>query len=253
MLPTPDTRHVPFERVYEPAEDSYLLLDSLASESESRFLLDRFCNFKSVPLVVEVGTGSGVVLAFVASNTEKIFGRRDVLFAGTDVNSFACLAARETAQNAVKDYTDPHGQGIFLDTIRVDLTQSFRKGGIDVLIFNPPYVPTEDLPDISDLSSSRTPAHNSQTTFEQDTFLLSLSYSGGRDGMETTSRLLSQLPDILNPTTGVAYILLCAQNNPARVMQDIKTWGPGWSVATVGHSGRTGGWEKLQILRIFRE
>ena len=63
MLPTPDTSHVPYKRVYEPAEDSYLLLDTLSSAVETEYLQKAFPDI--APLVVEVGTGSGVVLVFV--------------------------------------------------------------------------------------------------------------------------------------------------------------------------------------------
>lgn len=70
--------------------------------------------------------------------------------------------------------------------------------------------------------------------------------------METTDRLLSQLSEILSPDRGVAYILLCAQNKPEEVKSRIKGWGTGWAVETVGTSGKKGGWEKLQIIRIWR-
>ena len=42
MLPTPSTSHVNYNRIYEPAEDSFLLLDTLASPSETTFLRIRF-------------------------------------------------------------------------------------------------------------------------------------------------------------------------------------------------------------------
>src|SRR5688572_15526847 len=99
MLPTPDTSHVPANLVYEPSEDSYLILDTLSSESERAFLRQRFptrTNLSSpadrssssprevavggapggerpdvttpAPLALEVGTGSGVVSAFLAAH-----------------------------------------------------------------------------------------------------------------------------------------------------------------------------------------
>lgn len=253
MLPTPDTSHVSFNRVYEPAEDSFLLLDTLVSDSEKSFLRDRFSGLEQTPLVVEVGTGSGVVLAFTAENAVNLFGRRDVLLAGTDVNVFACHAAKITVENVLKNRSSSLGAGTFLDTIGTDLTSNFRKCKIDVLIFNPPYVPTEELPDMSALTEDQAVSKDSKTTFEEDSYLLSLSYAGGAGGMETTNRLLNQLPEILNPMLGVAYVLLCAQNKPALVIQQIKSWATGWKVAAVGQSGKTGGWEKLQILRIWKE
>jgi len=70
--------------------------------------------------------------------------------------------------------------------------------------------------------------------------------------METTDRLIDALPNILSQDRGCAYILLCAQNKPEQVKDNIRKWGSEWAVETVGSSGKKGGWEKLQIIRIWR-
>jgi release factor glutamine methyltransferase len=251
MLPTPSTSHVAFERVYEPAEDSYLLLDTLSSDSEKAFLQHRFSDTPTTsasPLVVEIGTGSGVVLSFVHAHAETLFGRADVLTAGVDVNGYACEATVQTVKVAEQEQSSPDKtHGLYLGNIVGDLTSPLRSSMIDVLIFNPPYVPTPDLPDLPALSE--TPA---QPSFEDDSHLLALSYAGGADGMETTDRLLDALPRILHTDRGCAYILLCAQNKPEDVKQRIRSWGEEWGVETVGRSGKKAGWEKLQIIRIYR-
>ena len=115
---------------------------------------------------------------------------------------------------------------------------------VDVLVFNPPYVPTEELPDLN-VMEKRAPS------WEEDSRLLALSYAGGKEGMETTDRLLDALPGILS-ARGCAYILLCAQNRPEVVKERIRGWGGGWGVETAATSGKKGGWEKLQIIRIWR-
>lgn len=254
MLPTPSTSHVSFDRIYEPAEDSFLLLDTLSSPSETAFLCGRFPQNlytpTDSPLILEVGVGSGVVLAFVAANAGRIFGRDDVLTLGTDINRFACKAASYTVQNAIE--TSSHST-TFLDVINGDLATSIRHHSIDVFIFNPPYVPAE-LPDFSRHNTyNELPGGKNATTFEQDSYLLELSYAGGEDGMVVTNRMLEQIPDILMLKRGVAYLLLCAQNKPEEVKQRIRNWGPGWMAETVGSSGKKAGWEKLQIVRIWEE
>lgn len=245
MLPTPSTSHVSFDRVYEPAEDSYLLLDILSSESETAFLRERLSpgpdGSSPSPLILEVGTGSGVVLAFVAGNAKPILGRSDALILGTDANSFACTATGKTLQDATSEAQTDAAQ--HLDQVQADLATPLRSHSVDVLIFNPPYVPTEALPQLA------TPP--STDAFERDSHLLSLSYAGGVDGMETTNRLLDELPALLS-RRGVAYVLLCAQNKPEKVKGSIRLWGNGWSTQTVGMSGKVGGWEKLSIIRIWR-
>jgi release factor glutamine methyltransferase len=252
MLPTPSTSHVCFDRVYEPAEDSYLLLDTLSSVSETDFLHQRFKHGTSPtpPLVLEVGVGSGVVLAFVAANAENIFGRHDVLTLGTDINSFACQAASQTVRHAIQERDE--GPSIFLDVVNGDLASAIRPHSIDVFIFNPPYVPAE-LPDFSrHLNYNAIPAGQDKTSFEQDSYLLELSYAGGEDGMVVTNRMLEQIPGILSTERGVAYVLLCAQNKPELVKQRIRDWGCGWSAETVGSSGKKAGWEKLVIVRVWK-
>lgn len=250
MLPTPSTSHVCFDRVYEPAEDSYLLLDTLSSTSESAFLSDQFpARSSTPPLILEVGVGSGVVLAFVAANADSIFDRHDVLALGVDINSFACRAAAKTTQDAIAEREN--GRSVFLDVVNGDLASAVRPNSVDVFIFNPPYVPAE-LPDLSRHDQHNTfPVGKDATTFEQDSYLLELSYAGGEDGMVVTNRMLEQIPDILSER-GVAYVLLCAQNNPEVVKAGIRAWGTRWMAETVGSSGKKAGWEKLVIVRIWR-
>ncbi|KAJ5031237.1 methyltransferase domain-containing protein [Bipolaris maydis] len=262
MLPTPSTSHVCFDRVYEPAEDSYLLLDTISSASETTYLKDRFGDASSTPplvlegiviptSVLEVGVGSGVILAFVAANAQTIFGRHDTLTLGVDINSFACNAAAHTVQNAIQEREKE--RSVFMDVVNGDLANAIRPGSVDVFIFNPPYVPAE-LPDLSSHEKyNMIPEGKKATSFEQDSYLLELSYAGGEDGMVVTNRMLEQIPDILSADRGVAYLLLCAQNKPESVKQRIREWGTGWMAETVGSSGKKAGWEKLVIVRIWRE
>ncbi|KAL6230548.1 hypothetical protein BDW75DRAFT_222303 [Aspergillus navahoensis] len=264
MLPTPDTSHVPFDTIYEPSEDSYLFLDTLSSNSESAWLKSRFSPSTPSPLLLEVGSGSGVVLAFLTANSPRILGRADVLALATDVNRNACIATQKTVMVAVgerqleldKDAdAQVKSKSVCLSAITGDLCTALRPGSVDVLLFNPPYVPTEELPAIPSTSDAAT--NDSELSrsakFERDSYYLSLTYAGGRDGMETTDRLLESIPEVLDPDRGVAYVLLCAQNRPEEVKGRIRGWGGGWRAESVGNSGVQAGWEKLVIVRIWRE
>ncbi|KAL2153907.1 hypothetical protein VTH82DRAFT_2583 [Thermothelomyces myriococcoides] len=321
MLPTPSTSHVPYARVYEPAEDSFLLLDTLSSASETAFLAARFPSplpsqqppdsesRSAAPLVLEVGPGSGVVLAFLTAHAQVLFSRRDILTLGIDINRFACAATSETIAKAVEEAEAeadakadatageagqrsggsadgdgdsggkppqppplplqqgprPRAQprrvaGYHLGTAQGDLATAVRPGTVDVLVFNPPYVPTPELPvppvahqTAAAATTTTTTTNTASSSFEEDSRLLALSYAGGRDGMEVTDRLIAVLPEVLSPR-GVAYLLLCAQNKPEEVKSRIRglPGGP-WRAETVGTSGRQAGWEKLQVVRIWRE
>ena len=255
MLPTPSTSHLKFDRIYEPAEDSYLLLDTLSSSSEKEFLTSRFNTASQPhgspsPLILEIGTGSGVVLSFLHAHCELIFGRNDILTSGIDINPFACHATSQTIKVAEQDQLSSGlTHGFYLGNVQGDLTTPMKPHSVDVLVFNPPYVPTPSLPSAWEKHSRE------NLTFDDDSHLLELSYAGGRDGMEITDRLLEQVPDVLSQR-GVAYVLLCAQNKPEFVKKGISRWEGGeggWTAETVGRSGKTGGWEKLSIIRIWKE
>ncbi|KAK1143333.1 S-adenosylmethionine-dependent methyltransferase [Aspergillus melleus] len=237
MLPTPCTSHVSFDTIYEPSEDSYLFLDTLSSTSESTWLKERFNNpstnpspstssTSASPLIIEVGSGSGVVLGFVAGNSHEILGRRDILALGIDVNRNACLATKETVQKAIQErqvdpIPDPNPNAdpsnhptpnqrtktIYTSSITSDLLSSIRPASVDILLFNPPYVPTEDpprIPSATEQDRASEEGLSRSEKFDRESYFLSLTYAGGKDGMETTDRLIEQIPDVLEPARGVA-------------------------------------------------
>ena len=245
MLPTPSTSHTSFSKtIYEPAEDSFLLLNTLSSPTESAWLQTHLAPQSHAPIIAEIGTGSGVVVGFLAAHAKKIFGRDDVLVLGADVNMDACTGTKTTVREAL---VEQGSHSIYLASICADLCGSIRDGSIDVLVLNPPYVPTDVLPALPQETSA------SQSQFEMESHLLSLSYAGGRKGMETTDRLLNDLPRVLSPR-GVAYVMFCAQNEPEEVKMRIdREWSGKWRGETVGRSGKMAGWEKLEILRISRQ
>ena len=249
MLPTPSTSHVNYDRIYEPSEDSYLLLDTISSATEASFLSAHFPPSSPSPLVIEVGVGSGVVIAFVTAHALHIFGRADITTLGTDVNRFACEASETTVATAVIDRGAAHA-GRWLGCVNSDLVAALRPEQVDVLIFNPPYVPSEALPTVP-LAAETAAEMDSHERFERDSHLLALSYAGGADGMETTDRLLDALPETLS-ARGIGYVLLCAQNRPEAVIERIRSWPGRWSAEIVGRSGKKAGWEQLCVVRIWR-
>lgn len=211
MLPTPDVA-ADYEKVYEPAEDSFLLLDCLEQEKD-------YINthYRSSPLVVEIGTGSGIVTTFMHQSIVP-----NGLFITTDVNPHACLASKATSLK--------NGGTPYLDSIRSDLTTALRDNIVDILIFNPPYVPAEEVPDIP----------KSEDAYEW----LDLALLGGSDGMVVTDRLLDSLGTILSPN-GVAYILFCARNKPQQVVENMEQ--KGWQCEHI--MTRKAGWEVLSVYR----
>ena len=91
----PSLDHASFadwDAVYEPAEDTFLLLDALFAERSSLRALDD-------ATVVEVGPGSGVVSAYVAA----LLAAQAPRVVCVDVNPRACaLSARTAAANGAR-------------------------------------------------------------------------------------------------------------------------------------------------------
>ncbi len=94
--------------VYEPCEDSFLLADVALTQ------------IKDTDLVLEVGCGSGIISAVIKANTK------------------ASITAIDISPHAVKCTKQNHVQ-----VIRGDLLNCI-KGKFDVIIFNPPYLPTSE-------------------------------------------------------------------------------------------------------------
>ena len=96
------------EHVYEPSEDSFLLADAALS------------NIKGSEHILEAGCGTGIISAVIKANTKA-----SVI--GIDINPHAVKCTKENG----------------VEAIRGDLL-SCIKGRFDLIIFNPPYLPTED-------------------------------------------------------------------------------------------------------------
>ncbi|KAK9884018.1 hypothetical protein WA026_004953 [Henosepilachna vigintioctopunctata] len=117
--PTYDLKN--YSSVYEPREDTFLLLDAL--ELENVYLK----NLKPL-FALEIGSGSGVII----SSLSFIFEEKCLYFA-TDINPEACLATLNTASLNKCN----------VEVLNTDLSSGFINGIFDLLIFNPPYVITE--------------------------------------------------------------------------------------------------------------
>jgi len=99
-------------QVYQPEADSFLLLEAARAEAKPG---DR---------VLEVGTGSGQVAAALVQDCAVI---------ATDINPHAVFCARQEG----------------LDVVRCDLFSGLR-GTFDLVLFNPPYLPTQPEERIDD-------------------------------------------------------------------------------------------------------
>lgn len=219
MLPTPEVVGDHIDRVYDPAEDSFLLLDAFEQLAPR---LSRKTFSHSVPLVVELGTGTGIVSSFINRNVLP-----NAYYMATDINPFACETAVATnLKNA---------SGTNFDVIRCDLDTALCNLQVDLLVFNPPYVPTETLPAIP--------------SDDDDDDWVDLALDGGPQGMDVTNRVLDRLDETLAPN-GEAYILFCARNDPQTVSQRFQKTHSNFQVSQVIF--RKAGWEELSVYRFHK-
>lgn len=211
MLPTP--KFAVDTRVYEPSEDTFFLMDCL--EARRHVLLQY-----DYPAILEIGSGSGIVSAFTRS-----LGLHGI-YNATDVNLHACTSTISTwAMNFRKIDMD-------IEVIRADKIP-FRPNTVDILILNPPYVPSEKVPEYP--------------LDDDDSKWLYLALDGGQDGMQVTRKVLENLSTIL-ASEGVAFILFCGRNKPFEVKKHLES--KGWLVDHV--ATRKAGWEILTVLQLSK-
>ncbi|KAJ8004265.1 hypothetical protein DPEC_G00157020 [Dallia pectoralis] len=178
--PTPlysHTGHGFFADVYEPSEDSFLLIDALEQDA------DRLKKM-SPSVCLEVGSGSGVVSAFLAS----VVGPT-ALYLCTDVNPAAAQCTQMTSRC----------NGVELQPVITDLVHSFLPrllGKVDVILFNPPYVvtPPEEVGSCG----------------------IEAAWAGGKQGREVMDRFFPLLPKLLSEQ-GLFYLVTVAENNPEEI------------------------------------
>lgn len=115
----------------------------------------------------------------------------------------------------------------YLDVIHTDLTQGlYLSNNVDLLIFNPPYVPTE-----------------SQEIFMNKD--IQNTWAGGIEGMEVTYRILNCVDKILSDG-GLFYLVVISENKPEKIMNFMKTK---WNMKSQIVLKRNAGCEKLYVIR----
>ncbi len=143
------------DSVYLPAEDSYMLADAAYRTGD----------------VLEVGCGCGIVsLSWAREN--------NVL--GADINPEAVQAAKENAQ----------ANGLHADFIQSDLFSAIE-GRFDVILFNPPYLPTSDD--------------------ERLEGGINMAFDGGTDGRAVLDRFLECFEEHLKPD-GTLFLVQSSLN-----------------------------------------
>lgn len=131
------------EQVYQPEDDTYLLLKYALKEATPQ---DK---------ILEVGTGSGLIAKEMTKISDQTIA--------VDINPYACISAKNAG----------------VEIIRCDLL-SCLKGRFDLILFNPPYLPTMPEERINDW--------------------LEYALDGGENGRQTIDRFAEMLGSRMSKT-----------------------------------------------------
>lgn len=176
-------------QVYSPEADTVLLLDAARAEA------------KRGERVLEVGTGSGLIAREIAKIASVV---------ATDISPHAVIAARDCG----------------VEVIRTDLYAGIR-GLFDLILFNPPYLPTQPEERVDDW--------------------LEYALDGGESGRTVIERFSRCVGDILAPG-GRILLLVSSLTGPSEVRALFSR--AGWTVSIVRQQVAED--EMLYVLKICR-
>lgn len=144
------------ENVYEPAEDSFLFAENLPVGTGDR--------------VVDMGTGCGILGVIAATKADEVVA--------VDINPYAVRCAKENAElNHVAEK---------MSFVQGDLFSSVRTGErFDLVLFNAPYLPSDD---------------------EDEDSWLAQSWTGGVSGRNVIDRFISRAPKHLEPNGEILLV-----------------------------------------------
>jgi len=199
-----------YEHFYEPSDDTFLLCDALLHDIKLLTTLNP-------NICIEFGSGSGCVITYLSSLLSSSCVGPSV-FMAVEVNPRAAVATKLTAT-----VNSQHVDVICADFTTCPLTPH----SVDLLVFNPPYVPTPDE--------------------EVGGTGVSASWAGGTDGRVVIDRFIELLSGFLG-ARGLCYLLLVQENRPNDVIRQLGARG---FLATQVLRRRARN-EDLQVLRIER-
>ncbi|MGB9740470.1 MAG: HemK2/MTQ2 family protein methyltransferase [Candidatus Bathyarchaeia archaeon] len=157
-----------YENVYEPAEDSFLFAENLS--------------VKSGDVVLDMGTGCGILGIIAAEKASKVIA--------VDINPHAVRCAKENAKinNVVNK----------MKFIQGNLFEPLAAKNIfDLILFNAPYLPSEKMEKLA---------------------WIEFAWSGGLDGRQVIDRFICQAPKYLKKS-GRVFVMQSTLSGVTETLQ----------------------------------
>lgn len=198
--------------VYEPCDDSFALVDAL--------LADRTNLIKHCPrLCMEVGCGSGYVITTLALLLlEENF---EAYYIATDINPHAVQVTRQTLE----------AHKVQAELITTNIASGLERrlaGLVDVMVVNPPYVPTPE----EEVGSDG----------------IAAAWAGGENGRTVIDKILPAADNLLSDK-GWLYMVFLSSNLPLQVCLQMREKGYASRVVV----RRSTEEESLLIIKFWRD
>lgn len=193
-----------FQNVYEPAEDTFLLIDSLKLEifNNQIFSKENDQNFKSV----EVGCGNGLVSCCFLNELTKFFENSQLNLTHflIDINPDALKLTKKILETCEIDEFSKRikKSNIKLEFLNSNIFSTCQDQKFDLIFFNPPYVTTDQ----EELERAKR---------EKDIYA---SWAGGDNGSQIIFEFIEGLGEVLKENT-ILYMLLSQENEYNKIFR----------------------------------
>ncbi|MGH0144592.1 UNVERIFIED_CONTAM: hypothetical protein FKN15_036233 [Acipenser sinensis] len=209
MFATPLYAHTgrgAFANVYDPAEDTFLLMDAMEQDAELLLQREHKCIF--IPYLTLISQLKQNCLCLMPSCT--------------DINPLAAACTTETAR-----CNEVSVQPVITDLVSALLPRLLEK--VDILLFNPPYVvtPSEEVSALLPRLLEKVdillfnPPYVVTPSEEVGSCGIEASWAGGRRGREVMDRLFPLVPQLLS-NQGLFYLVTVQENNPGKCPPSLK-------------------------------
>ena len=186
-----------FLNVYEPAEDTFLLIDSIELELENLNSKSYFNNIEKINSI-ELGCGNGLVSCCFLSKLKSLNLKNNI--------NHYCLDINKDAINLTKNLLTHYKFDQNTSFIESNLFEKIDKKEIfDIIIFNPPYVTTDS-------------EEYERALKEKDIYA---AWAGGKKGSQTINKFVEQLDGRINDKS-IIFLLLSKENDYNSIINNIK-------------------------------